>query len=98
MTAISEEALAAFRRCSGLADPVPDYFEPEFRAAVLRDIRDWYEGREGDGPWCWKCGKPAVFQRRGLLDGPSQWCRECSKIPGCFYPIEAGGGAAWHRS
>lgn len=90
MTATAEEALAAYRRCSGLDDPAPDYLEPEIRTATLRDIQAWYDGREGEGPWCHKCGKTAVFQRRGLSRS-SLWCFDCGRaVPGVFYPIDTG--------
>jgi hypothetical protein len=89
----ADVALAAFRRSTGMPDPVPDYLDPQHAAAILRDITAWYEGREGDGPWCWKCGKTAEA-RRSELDGESLYCVGCMwQTPGVFRPLDGGGAA-----
>jgi hypothetical protein len=85
----ADAALAAFRRSTGMPDPVPDYLDPWHAAAILRDITAWYEVREGGGPWCWKCGKTAEV-RRSELDGESLYCAACMRqTPGIFHPLEA---------
>ena len=90
MTDGADAALAAFRHSTGSSDPIPDYLDPQHAAAILRDITAWYNNREGDGPWCWKCGKTAEA-RRTELDGESLYCATCiRRTSGVFRPLDDG--------
>lgn len=77
-------ALEAFRAASGVSILLPDWLDPDVRAGMTCEILTWYAAREGPGPWCWQCAKPATLWRAGLETGAgSHWCRGCAG-PGVY--------------
>jgi hypothetical protein len=88
---------AAWQQATGGISPLKHCHTPEDATFGALEIFAWWERRQGDGPWCWKCAKPATSRRVEGTELTAFYCGDC-RGPGMHVSLDVAADGSWRSA